>query len=516
MSTASSPLPRGMASHLTLATAVLVSVFASSCVGGSGQNPPPDAHGVPVPRVEGPVTGGKQGFPFIGTAMDLAAQGYVEEEFFLAGTARTFASEEPLTADGHWTVTPAGRAPYRTRVLIRRPENSADFNGTVLVEWLNVSGGLDAGPDWAFLHALILRDGYAWVGVSAQAVGVHGFPPDHPRSALGNAGALTVWDSSRYATLTHPGDSYSYDLYAQVGRALREPQNTELLGGAKVEELIAIGESQSASRLATYVNSVHPRVQVYDAFLIHSRGGGAAPLTQAPEFVREPPRPVRIRDDLAVPVLAFATETDLIGLSFYPARQPDTSQFRLWEAAGTAHADLYQLTVAMRDSNRTPVGNSAVTTCDLPLNDGPQHYVLKAAVHHLRNWSRYGTLPPAAPRLRVVPSDPPQILRDGYGNALGGIRTAPLDVPTKTLSGEGNSGGVFCRLFGVTAPFEPETLTALYGSEDAYRTAFDQAVEDAVAAGFVLEADAAQMRAEGGFPNGRSACNSEACEEDHP
>ena len=119
-----------------------------------------------------------------------------------------------------------------------------------------------------------------------------------------------------------------------------------------------------------------------------------------------------------VPVLAFATETDLIGLGFYPARQPDTDRFRLWEVAGTAHADVYQLTVAMRDSNRVPLGNTAIATCDLPMNDGPQHYVLKAAVHQLRRWARDGSLPPPAPRLRVVPGQPDRILRNSFGNAL--------------------------------------------------------------------------------------------------
>jgi hypothetical protein len=96
----------------------------------------------------------------------------------------------------------------------------------------------------------------------------------------------------------------------------------------------------------------------------------------------------------------------------------------------------------------------------------------------------------------VVPGDPDRILRTGFGNAVGGIRTAPVDVPVATLSGEGNSGGVFCRLFGVTEPFEPETLASLYGSEAAYRAAFDQAVEDTILAGFLLEPDAQSMRDE--------------------
>ena len=488
---------RRTASRFALPLSILLAAAAPGCNGGVSQiAASAAAQTVAAPTLTGPITGGEHGFPFIGTALDLAAYAYVEEEFFVAGTARAFASAAPLSPDGRWTVTPAGRADYRTRVLVRRPRDAADFNGTVLVEWLNVSGGLDAGPDWAFLHSLILRDGYAWVGVSAQAVGVAGFPSDHPRRALGNAGALKVCDPTRYGPLVHPGDSYSYDMYSEVGRALRDPQGADPLGGAEVRELIAIGESQSASRLATYLNAVHREARVYDAFLVHSRGGGSAPLSQAPEPAREAPRPVWIRDDLAVPVLAFATETDLIGLAFYPARQPDTDRLRLWEVAGTAHADLYQLTVAMRDSNRTPLGNSAIAACELPLNDGPQHYVLKAAVHHLRGWARDGTPPPPAPRLRVVPGDPDRILRDGFGNALGGIRTAPVDVPVATLSGEGNSGGVFCRLFGVTEPFEPAILAALYGGEAAYRAAVDQAVVDAVRAGFLLEPDAQQMRDE--------------------
>ncbi len=49
-----------------------------------------------------------------------------------------------------------------------------DFNGTVVVEWLNVSGGGDGSPDWFFLHRHLMREGVAWVGVSAQKAGIDG------------------------------------------------------------------------------------------------------------------------------------------------------------------------------------------------------------------------------------------------------------------------------------------------------------------------------------------------------
>ena len=94
-------------------------------------------------------------------------------EFFLDGTASAYspAPGSTLTSDGRWTVQPSSEAAYTTRVVVNRPVDRRDFNGTVVVEWLNVSGGADASPDWMHTHVELIRRGYAWVGVSAQAVG---------------------------------------------------------------------------------------------------------------------------------------------------------------------------------------------------------------------------------------------------------------------------------------------------------------------------------------------------------
>ena len=43
------------------------------------------------------------------------------------------------------------RAPYRPRVVLRASEAAA-WTGAVVVEWLNVSGGVDAVPEWASTH----------------------------------------------------------------------------------------------------------------------------------------------------------------------------------------------------------------------------------------------------------------------------------------------------------------------------------------------------------------------------
>ncbi len=157
---------------------------------------------------------------------------------------------QPLGRQSHgkWTATPAATAPYTTRIVVNRPIDAKKFNGTVVVEWFNVSAGYDGAPDWTAAHNQLIRDGYAWVGVSAQAVGLN---------ATKNA------DPDRYQALSHPGDSYSYDIFSQTGQAVRKSAGT-VLGGLKPKKVLGDGESQSAFRLTTYVNAIHPLVNVYD------------------------------------------------------------------------------------------------------------------------------------------------------------------------------------------------------------------------------------------------------------
>ncbi len=109
------------------------------------------------PVVEGPIAGGT-GRPFVAsTFFDLGHVGYSEAEYFLSGTATAYSSPAPLAGDGKWRVSPSATATYRTRVVVYRPIDSRRFNGTVIVEWLNVSGGLDAAPDWIMGHTQLIR-----------------------------------------------------------------------------------------------------------------------------------------------------------------------------------------------------------------------------------------------------------------------------------------------------------------------------------------------------------------------
>jgi len=452
---------------------------------------------VPRPTIEGPITGGR-GTPFVAaTSFDLSEVGYVQEEYFISGTARAFTNVGPLGADGKWTVTPGATAPYKTRILVHRPAKRTRFRGTVIVEWLNVSFGLDAAPDWISAHTQMIREGIAWVGVSAQFIGVEG-----GMSILGNPSIpLKTVDPVRYGSLVHPGDSFSYDIFSQAGEAIRQPSGPNPLADLHLKTVIATGESQSAFRMVTYIDAIHPVARVYDGFLVHSRASTGVPLSEAPQPVIPVPSPTVIRSDLDVPVLTFQTETDLLFLQSLAARQDDTDRLRLWEVAGTAHADTYLIVTGMSDLGKSPDAANLVLTssplgvfiCPRPINSGPQHFVLNAAIHWLTRWVRRGTLPPSAPRLDVDPGPPAQFVLDGHGNVTGGIRTPELDVPIATLSGSGQSGPLACLLFGTTAPFDASTLATLYPTHGAYTSAFNRAARRAVRAGFVMKSDARLM-----------------------
>src|SRR5215471_2146303 len=352
---------------MRLAPRALVTVLALALVAGacSSKNDSGDkASGTtttvpPISRpagaaatLAGPLTAGKGiSLAAASAGPSLKKAGYTEAEYTASGTARSYSSAGPLPTDGRFSLRPAAKAPYTTRIVVRRPARQADFNGTVVVEWLNVSGGVDAAPDYTYLADELLRSGYAWVGVSAQRIGVEGgaIAVSVPGAAgLGAGKGLKGLDPVRYGKLAHPGDAYSYDIYTQVARALRGHGTVDVLSGLKVARVLAAGESQSAFTLTTYIDGVQPLTHEFDGFFVHSRGGAPAPLGTAGAGIDIAGsiggKPTIIRTDTDVPVIVVETETDLLSvLGYLPAQQPDSKNFRLWEVAGTAHADKFQL-----------------------------------------------------------------------------------------------------------------------------------------------------------------------------
>lgn len=422
---------------------------------------------VPDPVVTGPVPtttasgDPAHGYPFLATDYDLAARGYVEEEFFVEGEATRYQADGVTDA----TVLSTGHA-FRTRVVVRRPVDPATFNGTVIAEWYNVSNQWDQEVDWFQTHEHLVREGYAWVGVSAQRAGVH--------SPTG----LRAWSPERYGTLdltdggTVTDDTLSWDVFSQAVAAVRDPAGTAPLGPLEAERVVATGHSQSAGRLWSYVNSVDPLAGVVDAVVLHGGGG-------------------LLRDDLETPVFKVNSETDVaIDLLGAAQRQPDTDLRRTWEVAGASHGDWKLITdygrLRIRDVGSAPGGYPGTPqTCEEPSGSRlPQHLVQASVYDHVAAWVADGTTPPSAAPITLSDQAPRQVVRDERGLGLGGVRLAQQDVPTRINSGA-NAGPGFCFLDGGSRPVDDATLAAWYPDAEDYRDAVVASTRAAVEAGFV-------------------------------
>lgn len=413
------------------------------------------------------------GKPFNASVIDLAKQGYVEEEFFLAGTARTY----DIPRDQMSNAAPADAThPFKTRIVVRRPSTPARFNGAVVVEWTNVSEGFDNEVEWFHSGEHFVRSGYAWVGVSAQNVGVNAL-----KQRMGDRySSLDVTDNG-----TVTGDGLSYDIFAAAGQAVRGKSGLSVLGGLKAERVIASGHSQSAGRLATYFNAIHPLTPVYDAVLLHGGGG-------------------KMRTDLNVKIWKLLSETDVIGQ--VAVRQPDSDKFRTWEVAGVSHLDythamqLVKLGLRSKETMLPTPGpgpargnqtSGPFNGCNHPpLSRVPGEYVQNALYDHMVRWLKDGTPPPTAPPIELVTENgKPTIDRDSFGNALGGIRLAEHAVPVAVNSGE-NTGTGFCFLTGWHEDFDKQRLGMLYSSHQSYVSDVKAATDRNLKAGYIVKADA--------------------------
>lgn len=420
------------------------------------------AMAVPTPEVTGPVPSDPPGSPgrnylFFATDLDLAHRGYVEEEFFYAGTANWYQTTgEPATA----TIVSSGH-PYKTRLTVRRPANPARFNGIVIAEWTNVTSSYDNPAFWLRSHEFLMREGYAWVGIAAQRLAIAGVPD-----------GLRNWSPVRYGTLDVADDALSYDVFAQGIQAVQAVP--AVMGGLPVRHVIAAGISQSASRLAIYLNAVYPLDPISDGALVIIGGQ-------------------QIRPDLDIPVMKVLSETEFLGAQARN-RQADTDRFRTWWVTGTSHSEhhggLTRNALFRRDLPDRPLFD----TCTLPSRSRIHwHYAQAAAVDAIVKWVEQGVPPASSPLPEWTSIDPTVVLaRDAYGNALGGMRLASLAVPIATSQGL-NAGPELCFLTGVHIPFDTATLASLYPSHEAYVRAVREAAEQNVRDGFLLKEDALEL-----------------------
>ncbi len=405
--------------------------------------------------------------------------GSVLEECFMEGVASRYRLLNPeYSLDGRWEAEPAGTAPYRTRVLTVRPAGGA-FNGTVIAVWNNVSSGFD-GFFAGYELSKMVEDGFAVIGVSAQKVGVDG--------PLG----LRATDPDRYGPLDHPGDDFSFDIFVQAA-GLATASDATLLGGLNVRHVLAAGASQSACRLASLHNALHP-AEAIDAYMLIVYAGngthvdtsmdisGFAEVPDVSSVNILPFRSHRLRDDLGVPVFIVNSETE--ACLFSVNDQPDSESLRIWESAGTSHVGL-----SPDPGAAFPVGGIPGLPIGAPCL-GSFRPAISAAYQHLQAWVEEGTLPPSQPRIETAPDGTGR--RDEHGNIRGGIRWVHVEVPLGVHRGETPPGMI--DLLGTTSPFGLEKIRSLYTNRDDYENRCTSVIEALISSGVVRRAESSSVR----------------------
>ena len=464
---------------------------------------------VPAPAARlVPITGSSRAF---GAAhamqrpIRLETYGYIEEEFFVSGTANVY----DWNVDGSIVVRHDG-LPYVTRILVRRPTDPTRFSGTVLVDFGNRGAGFDTFAVWGQLNQHLLANGHAYVGATVFA---------------NNLGALRMFNPERYADLAYPRpaetcgaarretwnrppeffppaeDGVRWDVMSQLGALLKSERDTRPLAGYRVERVYA--SMQSGGDLPTYISAMARNAHlpgggpVYDAFLIKDSGGPRVPLNDCARPLPEGDQRRTIRH-VGVPVMHIVAQNAVSADTRRPDSDEPGDRFRRYELPGASHFDWWQYNYpAVEDLAKAgvpPLSDhwtfpSECGPHHVALNDFPQPYLFAGAFANLEAWVRYGTLPPKA---AVIELRGDSAVTDEFGNARGGVRTPWVDVPTATFhpTMEGRSSTPFrCDDNGYWTPFTWERLERVYGRFETYATRFLAAVDRLVAERWVTPAD---------------------------
>ncbi|NDL55803.1 hypothetical protein F7O44_01825 [Phytoactinopolyspora sp. XMNu-373] len=409
----------------------------------------------------------------------MATYGYVEDEYFVSGEA-------------------AG-APYRTRILVRRPRDPARFSGAAVAEVSHIWGGTSV---WRALNRHLMRSGHMWVEIDSQAP-----------SALE---LIAAADPDRYASMTFadaPGarkfastipfdpdaskdelarryDEFkarwwaatpqSFDIIAQVAAALRRG----LPGSSAVSEIYLAGISQTGGVVRKFVQEHHvvQRLDdggpVFDGYLPAASGGAALPDVDVPviELLGE--------GEFQSVRLPCGVSGQVRGVSH---RRADSDSFRLYEVAGMAHRE----TRFMSDADIHRLRN-----CPLPpraiWSTFPNSHVYAAVLDQLIGWARGVSAPPPSMWLRTAGAGD-DIQRDEHGNALGGLRTPYVTVPVSSLVAATPVGRP-SWYHGHEIPFDVATLDTLYGSAPVYRRRVADEIARMIDDGLYDPIDAEEIR----------------------
>jgi len=412
----------------------------------SGALSPGEAATPPVPHILGRTTGPGLMYPdpalnVVPGALKVEDFPYVTEEYFVSGTAKD--------------------APYRTRIIVRRPTDPSMFSGVVVAEALH-AGGRSLVFEWSRVSILTRRHMFVEI--------VH---------SPANINLLKTFNAERYGSLRIEMGQTN-DVIAQVGMLIKS--GTGPFSAYKVQKITLMGTSASSGTVRNYLAD-HANLRlnnggpIFDGFLLTSTNGNT---------------PLPIVD---VPMIQMPTQTEVVtwaakGIAY---RRPDSDEpgnrFRLYEVAGMPH----------NNSRESPGFQN--DPCTLPVTDFPAGAFTALALNYLVDWIANGKTPPHAPPIAVdqdTANDGSPLALDEHGNARGGIRNIWVDVPTATngVFGKGKTEAQdrLCQLAGTKVPLAGATLKKLYPAGNDYTKKAEQRLGELITEGWFLPEYADMVR----------------------
>ena len=402
----------------------------------------------PLPVVEGPVTGPGPVWPGLRPALTPGNEpqdfGYLTEEYFVSGNANG--------------------QPYKTRILVRRPEPAERFSGIVVAESMHANGfAVTFQPQ---MKSVLLR-GHVHVEIAAQQGNVNN--------------TIKPFNPERYATLGIASGAQTSEIIAQVALLLKSNLSNGPLEPLSVRRLILQGTSQASGVLRTYQSQKHFQARMPDGSALVDGYLATSTLGSAPMMVVDVPT-------VHMPTMTEVNSGAPSGNLFRRADSDDPdNRYRLYEVAGMAHAN----------SRDTPT--YVPNPCALPVSDFPWGAAAAMGLHHLIEWADRGVVPPRAVPLAFdndTANDGSRLGLDAHGNVRGGVPSTYVDVPTGQYGVPNAPNSMPCSIAGWRIAFHEETLRDIYGNKGGYMSRLNRRLMELVREGWVLPEYAEEIRAD--------------------
>jgi hypothetical protein len=440
---------------------------------------------------------------------ELSEYNYVEHEYTISGTAAIYAYNSS-TLPRH--VDNTGTTDYTVRILVRRPADMENnFDGGVIVEYLNPTANVDFDFVWGFTADYIMRTGKVWVGVTLKTV-----PNNYLKS----------WNSCRYASLNFPNLGAYPDFTRDLGLKLKSLDSDNPLGNYPAQRLILTSFSQSGGQVVTFMNDFHQHARlsnnapIFDGYyLCDPTSNGAQDPSTAARY-NDDRRYINFANLPGIPIIRTRTE-NLLTNEFsrrVAVRQRDSTpqdlyKFRNYELLGAHLNDAMMARIKFigeRDHINIGLGLIPPFSCQNPDSIVRVSDFYKANLEQLDTWITNGISPPKGEDKLIelsgpIPSDTdttsvqPTILRDSYGVALGGIRMTDIAVPIGSnnvvnlpLAGI-TTDWCAAKLRGTFSAFTPTMLDSLYKNHGKYVSKVAQSAYQLVQAKLLLWDEAEQV-----------------------